>query len=96
MLKKSDVKLEKHHHQNSSCTEWYTFSRVLCVKVDLSISLSLCPEAGFLFYHEFQESRYYLSANHSRLHFLIMCEGLTINGLLPKYIPMHNYFEDDS
>lgn len=25
-----------------------------------------------------------------------MSEGLTISGLLPKHMPMHNYFEDDS
>lgn len=56
----SEVKLIKHHHQNSTSTEW-------------------C-----------------LSLKHSRLHFVIVSEGLTINGLLPKYIPMRNYFEDNS
>lgn len=67
----------------------------LCLKVDFSISLSLCPMAGFLFCPVFQESIYCLSPKHSRLHFVIVSEGLTINGLLPKYIPMRNYFEDD-
>ena len=79
------------HVQNGT-----SFFHVLCAEVDLSIFLSLCPVGGFLFCHEFQESRYYLPPNHSRLHFLITSEGLTIDGLLPKYISMHNYFEDDS